>query len=56
VSYGVYSAEIEWDSAIRTVLASELGDECLICMRLLSGYDLRIQVKPRGMMEANKMP
>src|SRR5262245_39392645 len=44
----LYAAEVEWDGVWRVILASAVGAEALLGMRLLAGHTLRIDVVPGG--------
>jgi len=48
--FDLYSAEVDWDGW-QPVLASAIGRDPLIGMRLLAGHALRIDVKPGGAVE-----
>jgi clan AA aspartic protease len=54
--FDIYAAEVEWDGNWRPVLASAVGDEVLVGMRLLSGHELRIAVVPGGAVEITPLP
>jgi clan AA aspartic protease len=47
----IYSADIFWAGAVRTVLVSALGSDALIGMTLLAGHRLVIDVEPDGLVE-----
>ncbi len=49
--FDVYAAEVEWDGKWRPVLASAVGNEPLLGMRLMAGHKLTIEVVPRGVVE-----
>lgn len=55
-NFDVYAADIEWDGNSRPVLISAVGNEALMGMRLLTGYELRIEVLPGGTVEISPMP
>lgn len=55
-SFDVYAAEVEWDGNWRPVLVSAVGDEVLLGMRLLAGYELRVAVVPGGPVEISPHP
>lgn len=55
-NFDVYAADIEWDGNSRQVLISAVGNEALMGMRLLAGYELRIEVLPGGTVEIAPMP
>jgi predicted aspartyl protease len=54
--FDIYAAEVEWDSTWRPVLASVLGEEVLLGMRLLTGHRLSIDVVPGGDVEITVLP
>jgi clan AA aspartic protease len=51
----IYSVDVEWDGEFQNVIVSALGEECLIGMQFLEGYELRIQVTPGGLVTAEKI-
>jgi clan AA aspartic protease len=53
VSYGAYPVEVEWDGTSRILLASAIGDECLVGMTLLHGCDLHIRVEAGGQVQVS---
>ena len=46
--FDVYGAEIEWDRKRARILVDEADTDPLVGMMLLSGYELKMQVRPRG--------
>src|SRR5262245_25546111 len=44
----VYHAKVVWDRQVRRVLVEEADTEPLIGMRLLRGYELKMQIRYRG--------
>ncbi len=52
----VYEANVEWDGKPRRILVDETDTAPLIGMGLLSGYELRIQVRPRGKVTITALP
>jgi clan AA aspartic protease len=46
--FDVYQAKVEWDGRVRTILVDEAEANPLVGMRLLRGYELRMQVRSRG--------
>jgi clan AA aspartic protease len=54
-SFGVYAAQVEWDGSLREVLVFAMGGEGLLGMRLLDGYDLRIEIRDGGVVELKKL-
>ena len=55
-SFEVYAAQVEWDGLLREVLVSALGGEALLGMRLIDGYELRMEIKQGGAVELRKSP
>ena len=49
-------AEILWDGTWRSVLATALGDEVLIGMRMLAVHRLQIDAVPGGTVEITLLP
>ena len=47
-SFDVYQAKVLWDGKARRVVVSELDCVPLVGMGLLRGYNLNVQVRPRG--------
>ena len=54
-SFDPHSAEIFWDGQWRPVLASAIGDEVLVGMRLLSGFRLCMDAIPGGAVEITSL-
>ena len=54
--FAIYNAEVEWDGTWRMVLVSAIGDAPLLGMRLLAGHELRIEVKPSGLVQIVPLP
>ena len=46
--FDVYEAKVEWDGKVRTILVDEADADPLVGMRLLSGCELKMQVRSRG--------
>lgn len=46
--FDIYRAEVLWDGKFRRILVYEADADPLVGMRLLSGYELKIQVRPGG--------
>jgi clan AA aspartic protease len=44
----VYQAAVVWDRQERSVFVVESESDSLVGMELLSGYELKIQVRPKG--------
>lgn len=54
--FDIHAADVEWDGTWRPVLVWAVGNEALLGMRLLAGYQLRIEVTPGGMVEITPLP
>jgi clan AA aspartic protease len=52
--FELFTVEVDWNGW-RPLLACSMGDEVLIGMRLLSGYELRIAVTPGGVVEVTPL-
>jgi clan AA aspartic protease len=46
--FDVFEAKVDWDGKVRRILVDEADTEPLLGMRLLRGYELRMQVRWRG--------
>lgn len=46
--FDVYVATIDWDGRQRRILIDEADADPLVGMQLLQGYELKMQVRPRG--------
>jgi clan AA aspartic protease len=46
--FDVYAAEVVWDGKVRRTLVAEADAVPLVGMRLLKGYELKMQVRSRG--------
>jgi predicted aspartyl protease len=55
-TYGIYLAEVEWGSGSQSVTVSAMGQEALLGMTFLEGHELRIEVKPGGLVELRALP
>jgi clan AA aspartic protease len=51
----VVAVEAEWMGFPRQIFAYAMGREVLVGMRLLAGYELRIEMKPGGVVEITKL-
>ncbi len=47
-TFDVYAATVVWDGKIRQILVDEADADSLVGMRLLKGYELKMQVRTRG--------
>lgn len=52
----VYHGKIIWDEQIRRVLVEEADTEPLVGMRLLRGYELKMQIRYRGKVKIRRLP
>ena len=55
-AFDVYAADVDWDGVWKAILASAVGAEALLGMRLLDGHTLRIDVVPAGIVEIAPLP
>jgi clan AA aspartic protease len=46
--FDIYSATVRWDGRSRRIPVDEADTEPLVGMALLKGYELKMQVRPRG--------
>lgn len=54
--FDVYEARVVWDRRARRVLVDEADTTPLVGMALLSGYELNVQVRPRGKVRIKRLP
>jgi clan AA aspartic protease len=54
--FDVYEARVVWDGKLRQILIDEADADALVGMRLLRGYDLRMQVRTRGKVTIKRLP
>ncbi len=54
--FDLYSAEVLWDGNWVPVLASALGDDVLIGMRMVAGHRVIIEAVPGGAVEIVRLP
>src|SRR6266849_4554507 len=54
--FDVYVAKVVWDGKERRVLVDEADTDPLVGMALLSGYELKMQVRSRGMVTIKRLP
>ncbi len=50
-TFDIHAATILWDGMPRSILVEAVDVNPLIGMRLLAGYDLRLTVRPGGMIQ-----
>ena len=53
--FDVFEAEMDWDDEQTRVLVDEADTDPLIGMALLSGFELNIQIRPRGQVIIRKL-
>lgn len=54
--FDVYGAEVLWDGRVRRIFVDEADTTPLVGMALLSGYELKMQVRPRGKVTIKRLP
>jgi clan AA aspartic protease len=54
--FDVYVAKVVWDGKVRQILVTEADAEPLVGMRLLRGYELKMQVRYRGKVTIKRPP
>ncbi len=54
--FSVYEARVVWDGKVRQILVDEADADPLVGMRLLKGYELRMQVRYRGKVAIKRLP
>jgi len=54
--HDVYDGQVMWDGETCSVSVAELGTTPLVGMALLSGYELKMQVRPRGKVTIKRLP
>jgi clan AA aspartic protease len=52
----VYEAKVMWDGKVRQILVGEADADPLIGMRLLRGYELKMEVRYRGRVAIKRLP
>jgi clan AA aspartic protease len=52
----VYEAKVVWDGKLRTALIDEADTDPLVGMRLLSGHELKMEVRARGKITIKRLP
>jgi clan AA aspartic protease len=52
----VYEAKVVWDGKVRQILVDEADTDPLVGMRLLKGYELKMQVRYRGKVTIKRPP
>ncbi len=46
--FRMFLGKLVWDGKVRSVLIAEAGADTLVGMRLLKGYELKMEVRARG--------
>ncbi len=54
--FDVYVAKVLWDGKERRVLIDEADTDPLVGMALLSGYELKMQIRSRGKVTLKRLP
>ena len=54
--FDVYEANVVWDGKVRNILVDEADTDPLVGMRLLNGYELKMQVRARGKVTIKRLP
>jgi len=54
--FDVYVAKVDWDGVERRVLVDEADTDPLVGMKLMSGYELRMEIRPGGNVAINRLP
>jgi len=54
--FDVYVSKVLWDGKERRVLVDEADTDPLVGMALLSGYELKMQVRSRGKVTIKRLP
>ena len=54
--FDVYVAKVVWDGHERRVLIDEADTDPLVGMALLTGYELKMQVRSRGKVTIKRLP
>jgi clan AA aspartic protease len=54
--FDVFKAKVIWDGKVRPVLVNEADADPLVGMRLLRGYELKMQVRARGKVTIKRLP
>ncbi len=54
--FDVYEARVVWDGKARLVLVDEADTDPLVGIALLSGYELKMQVRSHGKVSIKRLP
>jgi clan AA aspartic protease len=53
--FDVYKADLVWDRTVQSIVVDEADTEPLVGMGLLSGYELKMDVRPRGKVSIKRL-
>ncbi|MBY0230002.1 MAG: hypothetical protein K2W96_12030 [Gemmataceae bacterium] len=56
VEFDNFAGEIDWDGSRRAIIVSATGSEVLLGMKLMQGYELRLEVDVGGKVELRPLP
>jgi clan AA aspartic protease len=54
--FDVYEAKVMWDGRVRRILVDEADADPLVGMKLLRGYELKMEVRTRGKVTIKRLP
>lgn len=54
--FDIYRGEVLWDGKVRRILIHEADADPRVGMKLLSGYELKMQIRPRGKVTIKRLP
>jgi clan AA aspartic protease len=54
--FDVYVGNVLWDGQVRRILVDEADTDPLVGMALLSGYELKMQIRSRGKVAIKRLP
>jgi clan AA aspartic protease len=54
--FDVYEARVVWDGKVRHILVDEADADPLVGMRLLRGYELKMQIRARREVTIKRLP
>jgi clan AA aspartic protease len=55
-TFNVYEATVMWDRRIRLIPVTEADSDPLVGMALLKGYEVNMEVRPRGKITIKRLP
>ncbi len=53
--FSVYEGRVVWDGKVRQILVDEANADPLVGMRLLKGYEVKIEVRARGKVRIKRL-